>query len=106
MKRAELFKLAEEVFTECLTTLKNKNHDYAVGDNVEEDALKNFKLVEYLTITDSPTGILVRMCDKISRLANVYKGGNKVQESCEDTIKDLINYSLILLATIKENGNV
>jgi len=106
MKNTELFTLAEKTFNECLETLKNKNHDYAVGENQEEDALKNFKLVEYLKITDSPTGILVRMCDKVSRLANVYKGGNKVKESYEDTIKDLINYSLILLATIKENGNV
>ena len=106
MKNEELFKLAEQVFSECLGTMKNKNHDYATGEDVQSDALKNFKLVEYLNITDSPTGILVRMCDKISRLANVYKGGNKVKdESCLDTAKDLINYTLILLATIKEQQN-
>jgi len=103
MKDTELFKLAEEIFGECLDTLKKKNHDYAVGQHAEEDALKNFKLVEYLKITDASTGILVRICDKISRLANVYKGDNQVKdESCIDTTKDLINYALILLATIKE----
>ena len=106
MKNTELFKLAEETFANCLQTLKDKNHDYAVGDNIKTDALQNFKLVEYLKITDSSTGVLVRMMDKVSRLANVYKGGNKVKESVEDTAKDLINYTLILLATIKENGNV
>ena len=106
MKNEELFKLAEKTFSECLATMKNKNHDYATGENMETDALQNFKLVEYLNITDSPTGILVRMCDKISRLANVYKGGCKVKdESCSDTAKDLINYTLILLATIKEKQN-
>ena len=103
MKNKELFSLAEEVFGDCLNTLKNKNHDYATGQNVDGDALKNFKLVEYLNITDSTTGILVRMCDKISRLANVYKGETKVtEESCIDTAKDLINYTVILLATLKE----
>ena len=106
MKNVELFKVAEDTFAECLQTLKNKNHDYATGIDIGSDALKNFKLVEYLNITDAATGILVRMCDKMSRLANVYNGvGKVVDESCDDTAKDLINYTLILLATIKEKKN-
>jgi hypothetical protein len=106
MKNQELFELAEKTFAECLNILKNKNHDYATGKNVEDDALKNFKLVEYLNITDVTTGILVRMCDKISRLSNVYKGTCKVKnESCLDTAKDLINYTVILLASMREKIN-
>ena len=103
MKNDELFIFAEKLMQECLDTLKKKNHDYAGDSGL--DALKNFKLVEYLNITETSTGILVRMCDKMSRLANVYHGGNLVKnESCEDTGKDLINYIIILLASIQEKG--
>jgi len=102
MKNTELFKIAEEIFADCVKTLKAKNHDYATKGIVDDDALKNFKLVEYLNITDAKTGVLVRMCDKMARLANVYNGGAKVDESCQDTSKDLINYTAILLALIKE----
>jgi hypothetical protein len=105
MKNKELFKIAEDTFAECLKTLKKKNHDYATKGVVDDDALKNFKLVDYLNISDAKTGVLVRMCDKMSRLANVYNEEGKVAESCEDTAKDLINYTVILLAIIKERKN-
>jgi hypothetical protein len=105
MKSQELFNLAKEIFEDCLETLKKKNHDYATGENIEVDALKNFNLVEHLGLVNTPTGILVRICDKISRLVNVYEGKNKVkEESCQDTAKDLINYTVILLATLKEKN--
>jgi hypothetical protein len=107
MDNITLFKFADSIFKDCLNTLKAKNHDYATGEKIESDALKNFNLVNYLGITDSSTGILVRMCDKMSRLANVYKGGNQVKdESCIDTCKDLINYTVIFLATLKDNKDV
>ena len=102
MKDDELFKFAEKTMGECLATMKKKNHDYATAAGDKDcDALKNFKLVEYLNISDVQTGILVRLCDKISRLANTYHGGSKIKdESCYDTGKDLINYTIILLALL------
>jgi len=102
MKNTELFEFATNIFYECLNTMKDKNHDYATTGKITEDALKNFKLVEYLNIADMPSGILVRMCDKMARLSNIYKGGNKVNESCFETGKDLINYTVILLAGLAE----
>ena len=98
MDKQTLFKIQEEAFTRCLDICKKKNHDYA-GDG---DALKNFKLVEYLGICDAPTGVMVRLCDKFSRLANVYKGGAKVNETVDDTLDDIINYCNILRATLIE----
>ena len=98
MKNTELFSFAEDIFKDCLETMKAKNHDYATTGSTHEDALKNFKLVEYLNIADMPSGILVRMCDKMARLSNTYRGVQKVNESCLDTGKDLINYTVILLA--------
>lgn len=98
MDKQTLFEIQQEAFTRCVEICKKKNHDYA-GDG---DALKNFKLVEYLGICDAETGVLVRMCDKISRLANIYKGGAEVSESIDDTLDDNINYSNILRAVIYE----
>ena len=98
MKRNDLIKGVERTFKECLDKMKKKNHDYAG----ESDALKNFKLVDYLGIASTPQGILVRLCDKFSRIANIYQGGAQVDESVDDTIKDAINYLVILKASLKE----
>ena len=101
MKRSDLTKIFEETFKKCLSTMKKKNHDYAG----EVDALNNFKLVEYLGIATTPQGILVRLCDKFSRLANVYEGGAEVDEATEDTIEDAINYLVILKAALREQSD-
>ena len=98
MQYKQLESIFKETFDKCLKTMKKKNHDYA-GD---VDALKNFKLVDYLAIATGPQGVLVRLCDKFSRLANVYKGGAQVAESTEDTIDDAINYLVILKAMLRE----
>ena len=103
MKNDELFELAKQTFDKCLQTLHEKNHDYSTGGNDRVDALKNFKLVSYLGITDADTGLLVRMCDKMSRMANVYKGGAQVtDEQLQDTVMDTINYCILLLAIKKD----
>ena len=74
-----------------LELTKAKNHDYAKGD----DPYKNFRLVEQLGICSVETGILVRMCDKMSRIANLIDTDAKVKdESIADTLIDLANYSI------------
>lgn len=75
----------------------NKNIDYAQT----QEPFSNFEMVESLKICDTPTGILVRMVDKIARIANLLKRNGKVavkDEKLEDTMLDLINYSIILLS--------
>ena len=73
--------------------VRNKNADYSKT----ADAFANFRLVEKLGITDTASGVLVRMCDKFSRIANLLKQSGKVaDESIQDTLIDLANYSLIL----------
>jgi hypothetical protein len=75
----------------------NKNVDYA---QVQEP-FSNFEMVESLKICDTQTGILVRISDKIARIANLLKrNGERAisEEKVEDTMLDLINYSIILLS--------
>ena len=75
----------------------NKNIDYAQ----QEDPFSNFEMVESLKICDVPTGILVRISDKLARIANLLRRNGKMavkDERLEDTLLDLINYSIILLS--------
>lgn len=103
MLNTELFAFAQKIDEKCLATLRAKNHDYATGERKETDALQNFKLVEYLGICSAETGVMVRLCDKFSRLANTYNGGNQVKdESTDDTALDAINYLKIFLALREE----
>tara|TARA_A100001391_G_scaffold35063_1_gene19137 strand:- start:10618 stop:10947 length:330 start_codon:yes stop_codon:yes gene_type:complete len=75
----------------------DKNTDYA---QIKEP-FSNFEMVEALKICDAPTGILVRISDKIARISNLLKrNGERAidEEKVEDTMLDLINYSIILLS--------
>ena len=75
----------------------NKNVDY---DQVEEP-FSNFDMVEALKICNTSTGILVRISDKIARIANLLERNGKraiQDEKVEDTMLDLINYSVILMS--------
>ena len=75
----------------------DKNIDYA---QVQEP-FSNFEMVEALKICNAQTGILVRISDKIARISNLLKrNGERAvnEEKVEDTMLDLINYSVILLS--------
>ncbi|AIY89919.1 nucleotide modification associated domain-containing protein [Geoglobus acetivorans] len=94
-----------QIFTECLEIARKKNRDYAGN----RSPFHNFELCERLGICSLEEGILVRMTDKMSRIANLLKKEADVRdESIEDTLKDLINYSAILIAylrTTRENND-
>jgi hypothetical protein len=72
-----------------------KNHDYA--GHTEKDPFANFRLCESAGLCSTAAGILVRLSDKLSRLATfVAKGKLTVSdESVEDTILDVINYAVL-----------
>ncbi len=81
--------------TEYLNTLTaRKNSDYA-GEN---NAFQNFNLIEILTSGKISTsaGILVRITDKVQRIANLLaKPPAVVEEAIEDSLLDLAVYSII-----------
>lgn len=83
----------EKKFAAALAIAKAKNSDYTGG----KDPFANFRLVESLGICSVEKGILVRMCDKMSRIAALLEKEAKVKdESIQDTLMDLCNYSAIL----------
>ena len=73
---------------------KKKNADYSGADN---DPFLNFKRVEAMGIATTEQGFLTRMTDKMCRIANLTKNEAQVKdESIQDTLLDLANYSLLL----------
>jgi|GEM_PF-2274877 hypothetical protein len=88
-----------EIFKECIEILKKKNHDYRPN----EDPFGNFRLCEVLGVCEVEIGIYTRMLDKMTRIAAILKKKDTAvrDETIEDTLKDLINYSAILLSYIR-----
>jgi len=77
-----------------------KGSDYSGS----EDTLKNLKLLDRYGY-DTSHGLLLRMGDKISRLATLLKTeGKPNHESLHDNILDLANYSCLLDMHLKEKA--
>ena len=77
--------------------VEKKNRDYSPG----KDDYQNFRAVNYIMPWISvEEGILVRMIDKLQRAANVIHFGEAyvTEESVEDTLDDISNYSNIIIA--------
>lgn len=106
MNRKQLLQLHEDMSNRSRTTMEAKNSDYA--DEAEDMVFGNLDLIEALfpsfTLSRLTTevGIVIRMGDKLKRLATGVQRAYKVNdESFEDTCLDLINYSILLLAKHK-----
>lgn len=94
MTRDEYNNHIKTFFNRGLDIMKKKNADYAS----ESDPFLNFRGATSLGITVEQ-GILVRMQDKMSRIANLIQRPAQVaDEKIEDTLIDLANYSAILHA--------
>ena len=93
MTTEQFLKRLEDLHISSIAIAKRKNADYAGAG----DPFKNFKMCESIGITTTEKGILVRMTDKLQRIANLLDNEAQVKdESILDTLQDLSNYSLIL----------
>ena len=81
--------LIEEVCNEVKDLLIRKNHDY--GDSFSKQYEKYGLL----------SGI-IRMDDKMSRIENLMKRDAKVDESIEDSIRDLAGYAILTLVEMRK----
>jgi len=105
MKRDELLNLHAEITEKARNLMDKKNRDYAGNDGMEPFA--NFTRVESMGICSTEKGMLVRMTDKMSRLSSFFESGqlHVKDESFEDTIVDIINYSVLIYAYRKDKEN-
>lgn len=80
--------------------LIKKGSDYS-----NDDALSNFKQVAEITQVSVETVALVLIGVKVARLGNLFKkDGNAVNESINDSVIDLLNYSILLDAILFEKN--
>lgn len=80
--------------------LIKKNNDYARQD----DIFSNFKLISQITGLDIRRVFMVFISVKIARLKELLLTGKQVKnESIDDTLIDLANYTELLYIHLKEN---
>lgn len=92
------------LYKKCLGVIQKKNADYS---GKESDAFRNFDAVQFFGITDTKTGIMVRLTDKFTRISNLLKKDpHVVEESIQDSIEDAINYLAILHAKIASEKTI
>ncbi len=106
MKQEEQLKFIEEINSKGIELLKSKGYDYAS----DGDVLKNFKqmnsLIKLLEVDMGKVeGIhMFYVLLKIQRLCNLLFSGKVAKnESIQDTLIDLRNYTDLLNCTLQEN---
>ena len=98
MERDAYIKEFMTLLDECLEILRFKSADYADTDN----SFANFEMCEQVGLCPTQVGIAVRLGDKYKRICNLLQRPNQVKdESIEDTLKDSIIYSGILLLYLR-----
>ena len=100
MTRKEYLEYHQSICDKMIEVTKAKNHDYS---GFSDDPFANFKVVEGAGITSTEVGFLTRMMDKISRINSFVDQGvcNVKDETIEDTLVDLANYSILMAGYIK-----
>lgn len=100
MTRDEYFSFHEASIKKMGAITRLKNQDYCgAGD----DPFANFTRVEAVGIATTEQGFLTRMMDKISRINSFAQSGMLLvkDESVEDTLIDLANYSILFAGYLK-----
>lgn len=107
MNQQQYFEFHKAMCDEARELSKAKNDDYASPEDRHGDPMAifgNFMQCKHLNICEVEQGFLVRLSDKFSRLCNILRPGHVSgvkDEALEDTLKDIINYCLLLGAYIK-----
>ena len=104
MNRDDFNLRLKDVLNKIDGTLNAKSADYA-GDN---DVYSNFMLCERFGVTSCERGILVRMLDKVGRIANLFERERICvrDESVADSILDLAGYAILLYIWLTKSKEV
>lgn len=105
MTKLEYIEFHKEFCTKMIEITKKKNADYSgAGD----DPFNNFRHIGNLVHSDDidvvAIGFLTRMSDKFSRIGSFIANGQLMvkDESVEDTLQDLANYSALFAGFLRE----
>lgn len=99
MNTQEFIDAMKLAYADSLAIVKAKNKDYST----ESNPFRNFEYAQYVNV-DVPDAILVRISDKLARVANlIHQEGRAVMdERIEDTLCDLANYAIILKVYLED----
>jgi len=102
MTRQEFMEYHAACLEKMAAICRAKNADYSHSDTVDDPFL-NFTRVESFGVCKTEVGFMTRMLDKLSRINSfVQRGDLKVaDESVEDTLFDLANYSILMAGYLK-----
>jgi len=102
MNTQELLVFHDAFCVEAKVIMAKKNHDYAGASG--QTPFANFEIVEKLGLCKTETGILIRIQDKMMRLATFVNAGqlSVKNESAVDACQDILNYVVLLAAYIKQ----
>lgn len=100
MNHDEYFKFHDQFCERMSSVTRAKSKDYT-GDS--GDPFSNFRAVEKLGICSTETGFLVRMMDKMVRIANLADGRPAAvfDEKLEDSLHDCANYCALFAGYLK-----
>jgi len=107
----EYFKFHEEMCAKARAISQAKNNDYSAPESRTDDPYAvwaNFRQAEHLNICSVEQGFMVRLSDKMSRLANLVRPRHTQtvsDESVQDTILDMVNYLLLLAGYMETKRN-
>lgn len=106
MKKQTQKNLFNEFTKRQLEIITSKQEDYAnVNSNDNEDVLSNFKTAGANVGITTEQQMLSLIATKVARLGNLFKGKIPNNESIEDSIIDLANYTFLLYCSINEIEN-
>ena len=101
-KREDLIDYAVTTVADCIETMKKKNEDYAGSGN----PFSNFEVSGSFAGITAVQSILLQIGNKGARLSELLNNSKTPNnESINDSIKDLINYALLLGAYLKFEGS-
>jgi hypothetical protein len=103
MNKQEYLKFHEAACRKMVEITKRKNADYTGGS---DDPFSNFRQIGGLVQSEAviEIGFLTRMSDKMSRIGSFVANGKLevMDESVDDTLLDLANYSILMLGFLTE----
>lgn len=106
MTREQYFQFHKAFCKEAQELSMRKNHDYSGGED-GSNPFQNFMFVEHMGMkVTTEQGFMVRLADKIKRLAGFCKTGTfeVSDESFRDTALDVVNYVCLLAAYIESKS--
>lgn len=97
--RKEMLEAHKVITGEAYALCEEKNDDYAGAD----EAYGNLRVCEDWDIATVEAGLLIRMADKMRRLATLIHGKEPSvkNEKMEDSLKDIINYAVFFIKALR-----